>query len=100
MTPQEWNKQFCALNKIPYDAKQEPNANKSYFLGLIRMRPDYYKNPDNQGSLQPAPQPLPPSQPYVPHVSPTDNANISLQNALRSAQATVKAIEDLMARGI
>ena len=96
MTPQEWNKQFCALNHIPYDAKQEPNSNKNYFMVLIRQRPDFYKNPDN---FQVAPQPVPP--PLVSPIPPMVAINhISLQDALKQAQATVKAIEDLIARGV
>lgn len=80
LTVQEWNRQFCALNKLPFDAKQEPNANKAYYLMLIRAKPNYYKNPDD---YQTTPVVTPPLTPAITP-APT-NRKAELIQTIRSA---------------
>ena len=96
---QDWNRRFSELNNVPLNQKWTPSGQQAYLRQLMASKPDYFKNPDDY-RLPVAP--IPPA-PYVPSVAQNETTvtnNISLQDALKSAQATVKAIENLIARGI
>lgn len=96
MSVEEWNKRFSELNNVPLNVKWSPSGQNSYLKQLMASRPDYFKNPDDY----PVSTVL--VTPSSPAITPPITAinNISLQDALKSAQSTVKAIEDIIARGI
>ncbi len=96
MTVEQWNKRFSELNPVvPVNTKWTAGQQQKYLRELMQRVPGFYKNPDDYQipSTPVAPAPLSPS------VTPV-TVNTSLQYALNSARATVKAIEDLIARGI
>jgi len=99
---QDWNKRFYELNPKAgkWNPKWDQSGQQKYLKTLLASSVgDQYFNPDDY-RLPVAP--IPPA-PYVPPVvqNETTTANhTSLQDALKAAQTTVKAIEDLIARGI
>ena len=95
MTVEQWNKRFSELNNVPLNVKWSPSGQNSYLKQLMAGRPDYFKNPDDY-PVSIAPVTPSPSSPAVVPIA----TGSPLQDALKSAQATVKAIEDIIERGI
>lgn len=95
MNIEQWNKRFSELNNVPINTKLTPPAYKSYLMQIMRDKPSHYKNPDDY-PISIAPVMPSPSSPSVAPIA----TGSPLQDALKSAQATVKAIEDLMTGGI
>lgn len=94
----QWNKRFSELNNVPLNAKWNAYGQQAYLRQLLSSRPSYFKNPDDYSQLV-APAPVVVHPPSVAPTTVTSHTS-SLQDALKAAQATVKAIEDLIARGI
>lgn len=82
---QDWNKRFSELNNVPYDAKQAPGPQQSYFRVLISQRPDFFKNPDNYPNLvsPPVVAPMPPAPYVIPVVVQSDTVR-SLINRIKA----------------
>ena len=98
MNIEQWNKRFSELNNVPLNVKWSPSGQNNYLKQLMNSRPDYFKNPDNYPVTPVTPPPSTPAiAPSVPSSPPTGLTD--LQPALIAARATVKAIEDLIARG-
>lgn len=98
MNIEQWNKRFSELNNVPLNVKWSPSGQNNYLKQLMYSRPDYFKNPDNYPVTPITPPPSTPAiAPSVPSSPPTGLTD--LQPALIAARATVKAIEDLIARG-
>lgn len=100
MTPQEYNELFSKLNGVPLNAKWAPEGQMAYLKGLLAIQArngtNAYRDPYKYATA-----PAVPINPLAPALEPlTPNTTFSLQRALDSARATVKAIEDLIARGI
>ncbi len=97
MTVEQWNKRFSELNPgVPVNTKWAAGQQQKYLRELMQRVPGAYKNPDDY-PYSTFPVTPPPSFPAVAPV--TVITSTSLQEALKSARATVKAIEDLIARG-
>ena len=94
MNIEQWNKRFSELNNVPLNVKWSPSGQNNYLKQLMAGRPDYFKNPDDY----PVTPSTPAISPSVPSSPPTGLT--ALQPALIAARATVKAIEDLIARGV
>ena len=94
MNIEQWNKRFSELNNVPLNVKWSPSGQNNYLKQLMAGRPDYFKNPDDY-PVTPSTPAISPSAPSSPPTGLTD-----LQPALIAARATVKAIEDLIARGV
>lgn len=94
MNIEQWNKRFSELNNVPLNVKWSPSGQNNYLKQLMAGRPDYFKNPDDY-PVTPSTPAISPSVPSSPPTGLTD-----LQPALIAARATVKAIEDLIARGV
>lgn len=98
MTAIEYNKEFCQLNHIPYDSKQNQEALRNYFKTLIRNNRagggNAYTDPDE--IFRPY---TPPYQPSVPAVTPSvTNDMVDLNNLLIHAEAQVALIKSLIAK--
>lgn len=102
MTPQEYNEAFSRLNGVPLNAKWAPEGQMAYLKGLLTIQArngtHAYKDPMDYQTQPTAPAVAFPQFPSVAPITVTTNS--SLHDALKSAQATVKAIEGLISRGI
>lgn len=95
MTTIEWNREYCRLNYIPYDARQNQDAWKAYFKSLLtsdrRRGANVLKDPDDY--VQTAP--VLPEQPKAPSVA---ESRIDLTYLLTHAEAQVSLIKSLIAK--
>lgn len=100
MNIEQWNKRFSELNNVPLNVKWSPSGQNNYLKQLMHGRPDYFKNPDDYPVTPVTPLPSTPAiAPTAPPSPLTPTGLSNLQPALIAARATVKAIEDLIARG-
>jgi len=87
-----WNKEFCRLNNIPFNAKGNQIADKTYYETIAR------NNTGQGGTSFKLPGTILPPTPIVtppPTVIPP-TANPSIIAALASARETVRQLEMLL----
>ena len=86
-----WNKEFCLLNHIPYNSREEPIAAKSYYTTIAR------NNAANGGSAFKLPGTIVPTPPSPSPINPTTPLpSASITNALSAAREVVRQLEAMI----